>query len=122
MLSGAAIKHGPMKLGRVPYAITRIGLQVEQDHPGEAAAKRVQVFAVCACLHMLLAGSVMMESFVLSDGYKGILHALESLKDRDVLDTPTTRALLEKTISHAQDRFTYDMAPAEAWQILFPGS
>jgi hypothetical protein len=80
-------------LARVPYGITRIGLQI-QDPLLPPLGRKGQVYAVCACLHLLIAGSVMMRSFIISEGYEGIYNVLQSLKDRSVLHG-TAQALLE---------------------------
>jgi hypothetical protein len=93
ILSAAAIKHGMFVLTRVPYAITRMGLQIK-DRDLPPLGRKGQVYAACACLHLLVAGSVMMQSFVISEGYEGIHKALLSLKNRRVLHG-TGQALLE---------------------------
>jgi hypothetical protein len=94
ILAAAGIKLGLMELSRVPYAITRMGLQVP-DPQLQRRGNKEKLYAVSACLHMLVAGSVMMRSFIHAEGYKGILEALELLKAKGVLDAPDSQALLE---------------------------
>jgi hypothetical protein len=92
LLSAAAIKNGLLESPKIAYDVTIVGLLISD---AVVPAEHVQIYASSACLHLLVAGSIMMRSFDLVEGQLGILNALKSLRDRREITSPTVVALLE---------------------------
>jgi len=117
LFSACAIKHGLLEYNKSSYAFTRQGLQLP-DSDQERGTE--QVVAIGACLHLSIAGSIMMKRWLeKSDGHEAVLTALRLLKKNKVIHSVGV-SLLENTIANAKTRFSRDSIPTDAWISLFP--
>lgn len=117
LFSASATKNRLLESHKATYAFARQGLQLPDATEEQ---ERKEVVALGACLQLSVAGATMIKQWLgKSDGQEAVVQALKGLKERGVVTTSGGLHLLDKTQGIAQDKFSHEISPTEAWSILF---